>query len=178
MYRLRFVAPEKASHSTQQIFKKIVLVPNILCIMANSDVVVNVFANLNANLKNYKLSPKYRKMISLAVSEFNSCPYCVALHMNGAIETALLTRQECLDARRMTSADPKSDALLKLTQEILEKRGHIEDETIENVKHHGFVDQDIVEAIATISSITMANYTANVAKPELDFPEAPPIPKE
>jgi uncharacterized peroxidase-related enzyme len=175
MSRLGFIPPENASPSARQIFKKIVLVPNILCIMANSDVVLDAFAQLNANLENHKLSQKYRKIISLAVSQFNNCPYCIALHTQTAAEAALLTPQECLDARRMASPDPRANAMLKLTQEILEKRGHVEDATIEKVKQHGFDDQDIVEAIATLSFITMANYTANVAQPELDFPEPPPL---
>lgn len=175
MCRLRFIEPEDASDSTKEAFKKLVLVPNLLCIMANSDVVIEAFANHNANLDKYKLSTRHRKAITLAVSQFNDCNYCIALHTSNAIDSGILTSEECLDARRMKSPEPKMNALLELTKEILENRGRVGDEIIEKVKRHGFDDQDIVEAIATISLIIQANYTANVARPEIDFVEAPPL---
>ncbi len=175
MSRIRFVEPEEATASTKELFKKLVVVPNLLCIMANSDVVISQFAHHNDNLDLYKLSPRHRKIISLAVSEYNHCPYCIALHTNIAVDNGMLSPEECLHARRMKSPGPKIDALLNLTKELLETRGHISDETLENAKEHNFDDQDIIEIIATIALFTQANYTANAAKPELDYPEPQPI---
>ncbi|MDM8537852.1 carboxymuconolactone decarboxylase family protein [Desulfobacterales bacterium HSG17] len=173
MCRLRFVEPEETSPSTKKVFKKMVVIPNLFCIMANSDVVIDLFANHNANLDKYRLSAKYREIISLAVSQFNNCPYCIALHTSNAVDGGILTHQECLEARRMKSSNHKKNIILELTNEILEKRGDISDELIEKVKQKGFNDQEIIEAIATISLITQANFIANVSKPEIDYLEPP-----
>ena len=175
MCRIRFIEPEEANEYTKEIFKRIVFVPNLLCIMANSDVAIGLFAYHNANLDKYKLSTKYREIISLAVSQYNNCPYCIAFHTSNAVDNGLLTHQECLEARRMKSSHPKANVILKLTKEVLENKGNVEDEIIEQVKQQGFNDQDIIETIATISLITQANYTANLARPEMDSLEPPPI---
>jgi uncharacterized peroxidase-related enzyme len=175
MCRLRFIEPEEVNESTKEIFKRMVLVPNLLCIMANSDAAIGLFGYHNANLDKYKLSAKYREMISLAVSQFNKCPYCIAFHTSNAVDGGLLTHQECLEARRMISSDPKTDVILKLTKEILENLGHVSAGIIERVKQQGFNDQDIIETIATISLITQANYTANLARPEIDSLEPPQL---
>lgn len=114
-------------------------------------------------------------MISLAVSQFNNCSYCIALHTSTAVDGGVLTKEECIQARRMKSSDPKAGAILMLTKEVLEKRGKIDDETLLLIKNKGFDDQETVEAIALISFITLANLVANVGKPELDFIEPPPL---
>ncbi|MCP4583871.1 MAG: carboxymuconolactone decarboxylase family protein [candidate division Zixibacteria bacterium] len=178
MCRLRFIEPEEADPLTRKLFSKKVVIPNLLCIMANSEVVIDSFANYNANLDKFKLSVKYREIISLAVSQFNRCPYCIALHTSNAVDGGILTHRECLEARRRKSPDPKINVILKLTNEILEKRGHISDQIISKVKQQGFIDEDIIEAIAIISLIIQANYTASVSKPEIDFLEPPPLDEE
>jgi len=175
MSRLRFILPQEAGERTKGIFKKLVMVPNLFCIMANSEAVLDVYSCHHSHLGEYKLSPKLRKMISLAVSQFNACSYCIALHTSGAVSSGLLTPQECLDARRMTSPDPGAKAMLGFTRAVLENRGHVEDGTIEVMKCQGFDDREIIEAIAVIALINQANLTANVARPELDFPEPPAL---
>jgi uncharacterized peroxidase-related enzyme len=175
MCRLRFIEPQEVSPSTKAIFKKLGLVPNLLCIMANSDAAMASFADYTEHQERYKLSKKHRKMISLAVSQFNDCDYCIALHTADAVDGGVLSREECLDARRMNSPHPQENALLKLVGEVLVKRGHVDDETIAEARRNGFDDQDIIEMINIIGVINIANYTANVARPELDFLEPPPL---
>ncbi len=80
------------------------------------------------------------------------------MHTSGAIETGLLTQQECKESRQMKSHDPKINAILCFTKAILENRGHVK-----------------IETISLISLIIQANYVANVAKPEIDFPEPPSL---
>ncbi len=175
MRRLRLIEPDEANGPVKEIFKKLVLVPNILCQMANSDSVLDTYVHHHANLARYKLSGRYRKMISLAVSQFNGCSYCIALHTAGAVDGGILTQEECIEARRMKSPDPRADVLLRFTKEVLEKRGNIDEDVLPSVKNQGFDDQEIVEAVAVIAFITLANYTANVGKPEIDFREPPPL---
>ncbi len=168
MCRLKIIEPENANSLTKALFQKLVIVPNLLCIMANSDAVINSFAAHNANIDKYKLSSKYREIISLAVSQFNSCEYCIGLHTSNAVDNGLLTHEECLEARRMQSQNAKVNALLEFTEEILKRQGHVKDISIDKVRQQGFNDQDIIEITATIALITQANYTANIAKPEIE----------
>ncbi|MBU1340793.1 MAG: carboxymuconolactone decarboxylase family protein [Proteobacteria bacterium] len=175
MCRLQFIEPDKAEGPTKEIFKKLVLAPNVLCLMANSHSVLDTYVNHHVSLNEYKLSAKYRKLISLAVSQFNDCAYCIALHTATAVDGEILTKKECLEGRRMKSSDPKADALLAFTKEVLEKKGKVNEDTLFLTKNQGFDDQEIVEALAVISFITLANLTANVGEPELDFLEPQPL---
>ena len=173
--RLQFIEPDEATGKTRDIFQKLVMAPNILCLIANSEPVFDTYVQYHSSLLSYNLSEKHQKLISLAVSQFNDCMYCVALHTSTAIDGGILTREECIEARRMKSTDPKTDAILRFTRAVLERRGKIDNNTLVNVKSQGFNDQQIVEIIAVISFITLANLTANVGEPELDFIEPPPI---
>ncbi|MFH2060748.1 MAG: carboxymuconolactone decarboxylase family protein [Pseudomonadota bacterium] len=173
--RLQIIEPNEATGKTKEIFQQLVMIPNVLCLIANSESVLDTYAQYHSSLPAYKLSEKNRNLISLAVSQFNDCSYCIALHTSSAIDSGILTKDECLDARRMKSTNPKIDAILKFTKAVLEKQGRINDSIIEAVKNQGFDDQQIIEIIAVISFITLANFTANVGEPELDFLEPPPI---
>jgi uncharacterized peroxidase-related enzyme len=175
MCRLRFIEPDQATGPVKEIFEKLVLVPNVLCLMANSGPAMDTYAYHHAIVDKYKLSGRHRKMISLAVSQFNDCAYCIALHTAGAIDGGLLTKEECIEARRMKASDPKTHALLRFTRQVLEKRGKVDDETMRLMRNQEFDDQEMVEAIAMISFITLANFVANVGNPEMDFLEPPAL---
>ncbi len=175
MNRLHFVEPEDAGETTQEIFKNLVLIPNILCVIANSDAATAAFTDMNKHLKTCKLSEKHRKMVSLAVSQFNHCDYCISLHTTTAIEAGLLTPDDYIQVRKFESGDPKDLLILKFTKQVLKHQGRLDDENVMGFKAEGIDDQEMVEIIAVISFIQMANYTANLARPEMDFPEAPSI---
>jgi uncharacterized peroxidase-related enzyme len=173
--RLQFIEPEEGEGKIKEIFKKLVMVPNVLCIMANSEPVLENYTHFHYTQPSYKLSEKFRKMVSLAVSEFNECSYCVALHTSTAIDAGILTQSECIDARKMRSVDPKINTMLGFIREVLVKRGKVTSNSIDNIKNQGFNDQEIIEILAVVSFITLANFTANVGNPELDFLEPPKI---
>jgi uncharacterized peroxidase-related enzyme len=173
--RLQIIEPDETVGTTKDIFKKLVMVPNVLCLMANSEPVFENYTHFHYTQPSYKLAKKYRKMVSLAVSQFNDCLYCVALHTSTAIESGILSQEECLDARRMKSTVSKTNTILKFTKDVLENRGKVNDSSIKDIKRHGFTDQEIIEILSVISFITLANFTANVGKPELDFIEPPRI---
>jgi uncharacterized peroxidase-related enzyme len=173
--RLKMIEPDEATGKTKEIFRSLVMVPNVLCLIANSETVLDTYARYHSSLTSFKLAAKFRKMISLAVSQFNDCSYCVALHTASAVDGGILTEEACMEARRMRSTDPKVDAILRFTREVLSNHGKIGNRTLSMVKNQGFDDQQIVEIIAVISFITLANLTANIGEPELDFLEHPPI---
>ena len=73
------------------------------------------------------------------------------------------------------SEDPKTHAILRFTQEMVENRGNVSDETYKAVKEQGFSDEEIVDAIGTIALATLSNYIAVVGQTELDYLDAPPL---
>lgn len=173
--RLHYVEPEEADAYTRKLFKRIGMVPNLYCMMANSIDVFDGFVTFLAHLDNTGLDKKLREMVYLLTSQINACEYCLASHTSTAVENGVMTREESLDARRGTSADPKIDAMLKFTREVVEKRGQMRDETLQAVKDQGYTDSDIIAALGTVAMATLTNYTASVGRTELDFLDAPPL---
>ena len=175
MCRLRFVDPEDADDRLKSHFRKLGMVSNVFGVMANSETVLDLFITANERLDGGKLPSKIRRMIYLAVSEFNDCTYCLAYHTRLSTEAGLMSYEECLDARRMRSRNPKYNVILQFVREIFDTRGKVSDSAIDRVKKAGYSDEAIMEIIATISLAMLANLTANIGEPELDFLPAPPL---
>jgi uncharacterized peroxidase-related enzyme len=175
MTRLGYVEPEDAQPFVKKLFEKVGMVPNLYCMMASSAMSFDGFIKLNASLEGARLEKRYREMIYLATSQLNGCEYCQASHTATSVEHKILTAEECLQARRRRSPDPRADALLKFTDEVVTRRGHVTDEVLQRVRDQGFEDHDIVTAIAVIALATLSNYMANVGRPDMDYLDAPPI---
>ena len=175
MPRLNYVEPEEADAFTRKLFQKIGMVPALYCMMANSSTVFDGFIKLTACLDAAKLDKKLREMVYLLTSQINGCEYCLASHTSTAVEHGVMTLEESIQARKAQSPDPRADALLKFAKEVVEKRGHVSDETFQAVKDQGFSDEEIVETIGTIGLATLSNYTAIVGDTELDYLDAPPL---
>jgi uncharacterized peroxidase-related enzyme len=175
MTRLNYIEPEDADAFTRRLFKQIGMVPNLYCMMANSSTVFDGFIKLTACLDAAKLDKKLREMVYLLASQINGCEYCLASHTSTAVEHGVMTVEESLEARRAQSPDPKIDALLKFTKEVVEKRGHASDDAFQAVRGQGFTDEEIVEALGTIALATLSNYVAIVGQTELDYLDAPPL---
>jgi uncharacterized peroxidase-related enzyme len=175
MSGLNYVEPEDADAFTRKLFKKIGMVPNLYCMMANSSTVFDGFIKLTACLDAAKLDKKLREMVYLLTSQINGCEYCLASHTSTSVEHGVMAVEETLDARKGQSSDPRIDALLNFTKEVVEKRGHVRDEALDTMRNHGFTDGEVVEAIGTIALATLSNYVAIVGQTELDYLDAPPL---
>jgi AhpD family alkylhydroperoxidase len=112
-----------------------------------------------------------RERISLAVSEANQCNYCVSAH-SFLGSKAGLSESALLDARHGTATDEKTNAALVFARRIVEDRGHVNDEDVEEVRRAGYTDGEIAEIVANVALNIFTNYFNQVAGTEVDFPVA------
>lgn len=175
MPRLNYVEPEEADAFTRKLFDQVGMVPNLYCMMANSSTVFDGFLKLTRCMEAARLNKKLREMVYLLTSQINGCEYCLASHTSTAVEHGVMSKEETLQARKGESPDPRTDSMLRFAREVVEKRGHVSDETFQRVKEHGFSDEEIVEALGTIALATLSNYVAIVGEVELDYLDAPPL---
>ena len=175
MPRIKQLGQDEAQSWTKRLYKRVEgslgLVPNMFRCMGNSDVGLDGFLALNAGLGSGKLGPKNVKMIILLTSQLNDCEYCVAAHTQMALDPGLLTKEECMNARKAIGADEKTTKMLEFAKKVKLNNGKVTDDDIKIVRDAGFDDQEIVEMIGSIALITFANYISNVGEPDLDFPE-------
>ena len=174
MTRLTALNPEEVTGKTKDLFNavqaKLGVVPNMMRTMGNSPAVLEGYLNLSGVLSHGKLSAKTGELLALAVSEKNSCDYCVAAHTFVGEKLLKTDPQVLLDARTGNSADAKTAAILKFAQTLVSKNGLVNDEDVNTIKNAGVSDAEITETVAHVALNVLTNYFNNTANTEVDFP--------
>ena len=176
MTRLQPLDPATATGKTKELFNavqaKLGSVPNMMRTMANSEAVLEGYLNLSGALSHGKLNNKTGELIALAVSDSNSCDYCLAAHTFIG-EKLLKTDPAVLDAARIgESADSKTKAILQFAKTLVSKGGIVNDADVNAAKEAGINDAELSEIVAHVALNVLTNYFNNTANTEIDFPVA------
>lgn len=179
MSRIAAIQPDAATGKAQELFTavahKLGLVPNMTRVMAQSPSVLEGYLALSGALSKGSLPAKVREQIALAVAEANGCDYCLAAH-SAVGKMVGLTADQIIDSRHATSVEPKTEALLKLTHQVVAERGRVSDADIAAARDAGVSDVEIVEVVGQVALNLFTNYFNIVADTEVDFPRAPALP--
>ncbi len=168
---------EEVSTANQVIFdnleKAVGFVPNLFATYAHSENALGNYLNLS-NAKT-SLKTKEKEVVNLAVSEVNSCIYCLSAHtaiskMNGFTEDQILE----LRAGR-ASFDNKLDALARLAKNITENRGATDAAIVDNFFAAGWTRENLIDTIVLVGDKTISNYINNTTEVPVDFPVAQPL---
>jgi len=146
--------------------------PNLVNTAAHSPAALGAMLSLFASVGKSSLGAKTGELIAIAVAQSNGCGYCLAAHtaIGGAVG---LSAAALSDARRATSADARTSALLELSVAVNQSRGRVSDATIANARAAGLTEPEIVEVVAHVALNVFTNYLNNVACTTVDFPEVP-----
>jgi uncharacterized peroxidase-related enzyme len=167
----RFPAPELAD-LPQDIRERIAAVqeksgfiPNVFLALARRpDEFRAFFAYHDALMdKPGGLSKAEREMIVVATSGLNQCQYCVVAH--GAIlriraKNPLLADQVAVNHRK-ADLSPRQKAMLDFAVKVAERSQAIEDADYDNLRSHGFSDDDAWDIAAIAAMFAMSNRLAN-----------------
>ncbi|WP_343588000.1 carboxymuconolactone decarboxylase family protein [Flavobacterium sp.] len=174
MTRLTALNPEEVTGKTKDLFNvvqaKLGVVPNMMRTMGNSPAVLEGYLNLSGALSHGKLNAKTGELIALAVSESNSCDYCLAAHTFIGEKLVKADPAVLKAARLGKSDDAKTEAILQLAKTLISKNGLVNDEDVNKAKNAGVADAEIAETIGHVALNVLTNYFNNVAKTEIDFP--------
>ena len=178
MARIQPVQVDNANPKTAQLLqsveKKMGSVPNLISTLANSPAAAQAYLGFAQALAGGSLSAPLREQISLAVGQRNDCDYCVAAH-SFLGHKAGLGEEDILDARRGTASDEKAAAALEFARKIVENRGWVSDEDVEEVRRAEFTEGEIAEIVANVALNIFTNYFNHVAGTEVDFPVVPAL---
>src|SRR5262245_17487779 len=146
--------------------------PNLVITAAHSPAALGAMLSLFANVGKSSLGAKTGELLAIAVAQSNGCRYCLAAHtaIGGSIG---LSGAALGEARRATSADPRTAALLELAIAVNQSRGRVSDATLADARATGITDVEIVEVVAHVALNVFTNYLNNVADTTVDFPEIP-----
>ena len=162
-------APEKSRALLEKIQKSFRFIPNLFGVFANSPVLLEGYLGMESVFDKGTLSAVERSIVLLAASVENNCGYCTAAHST-VLKAFLHVPSEIVSAVRsyLPLPDPKLNSLVTLTREIVSKRGHVEEHTIENFLAAGYRKDQVLEVLMGIALKTVSNYLDHIAPTELD----------
>jgi uncharacterized peroxidase-related enzyme len=148
---------------------KIGMTPNFIRLFANSPQALEAYLGFSGSLSKGQLDVKTQERIALAVSEANSCSYCVSAHTTIG-QAAGLDSSEMVAARRGSSGDAKAAAMVTFARSINTNRGEVTSAEIDAVRKAGCNDGEIVEIISQVALHSLTNLLAKASRVEIDFP--------
>ena len=107
------------------------------------------------------------------MAEINGARYCLSAHYALARKLGL-DDDEIRAARRATSADRQTHAMLRFAQSVALQRGEISDADFQTLRLAGFTDSLVAEIVSNIALNIFTNYFNSVARTDVDFPVLKP----
>ena len=167
-------APAAVKPQLDGIQQKLGMVQNLLRTLAQSPATLDTYLQISGALSKGALSTRERELIALRVSELNACGYCLAAHAAIA-GSAGVPKETIVDARQGTSTDGREEVLLDLAEAIVEQKGHVPDQQLEEAARWGIGPNEVLEIVAHVAFNILTNFANHVAETDLDFPAAPEL---
>ena len=140
-------------------------IPNVFLVLAHRPAEFRAFFDYHDALmeKDSNLTKGEREMIVVATSNLNQCQYCVVAH--GAILRIREKNPEIADQIAVNYR--KADFAIKVSQQAQE----VCDADFEELKRHGFNDEDIWDISGIAAFFGLSNRMANVTnmRPNAEF---------
>jgi uncharacterized peroxidase-related enzyme len=141
-------------------------VPNVFLALAHRPAEFRAFFAYHdaLMLKDGGLTKGEREMIVVATSAVNDCLYCVVAH--GAIlriyEKAPLLAEQVAVNHRKADITPRQKVMLDFALKVCRDSAAVDDADFENLREHGFSDEDIWDIAAITAFFGLSNRMANV----------------
>jgi uncharacterized peroxidase-related enzyme len=144
--------------------------PNMTKAMANSPALLKGYLELSGALNSGVLDGAAREQIALAVSQVNSCSYCLSAHSYLAEHVAHVSVDDIAAARRAKAPNAKTAALLGFATAVNDTRGAIAAADVDAVRSAGASDEEIAETIGHVALTVLTNYFNKAVRVDVDFP--------
>lgn len=147
-------------------------IANIFQGLANSPSAFQIYLTLEKLISEGSLNPVEQEIVRLVVSQYNGCKYSIAFHTETARQKGL-NEDQIQDIRAGHSENPRYFELIIFTRQILESRGYVRDEDIEEFRREGYTDEHIVDIVTIIGEQMFINYFNHINLTDLDLPKVP-----
>lgn len=165
-------APEASRPLLEQVTKQLGSAPNLFRLAAQSPAALEGYLGIFGALGKGRLPAATRERIALAIAEYNGCGYCLSAHTYLGANLAKLSPEEIAANRKGRSADAKANAALVFAVKVADRRGHVSDVDLHEVRAAGYDDAQIIEIVQHVALNIWTNYLNEVAQTEIDFPVA------
>ena len=161
-------APERSKPALQQLRSAFGMLPNIAGAMATSPVLINSLVGLFQNVHGGSFTEAQIQTLLLTNAVTNACAWAVAFHTALALEQGLDPEDVDAIRERRLPKDSKLAALSALAKALIERRGRLDDQDVDQFIAAGFGKDHALEVIAVVAASTITNYTGSVTKTPLE----------
>lgn len=176
MTRLSVVQPGQAEGDVRAIYDAVQAqfgtVPSIFQGLGNSPAALSALLAMAEALKSASLTEAEQHVVYLVTSQANNCDYCLSAHTLLGRQSGL-SDEEMLAVRRAVAGAGRYLALARFARAVIDQKGFVSDEELEEFRGAGYGDAHVVEVCAVIAQATFTNYFNHVHDTPLDFPLAP-----
>jgi uncharacterized peroxidase-related enzyme len=160
--------PEAAKETLDRVEKSFGMIPNLAWVMAEAPALLKGYFTLNDLFAESSFSAGECQVISLCISHWNQCHYCVPAHSFLAKQAQVAP--EIVTAIREDKPLPeeKWEALRRFIYILLEKRGYADEADLQAFYQAGFTLENVLEVILGIGLNILSNYTNHIAKTPID----------
>lgn len=144
-------------------------VPNLLATMAHSPSALRVYLTANLGFQHGTLTPGEQQIVLLAASRENDCEYCSTSHSALARFFANVPSDAVIAIESgLPLSDPKLNALVDVTRQLVSHRGHAPKETINAFLDAGYSKDQLLEVLVGVGLKTISNYFDHISAVEVD----------
>lgn len=154
--------------------KALGVTPNMTKVMANSPALLQGYLALSGALAGGVLPAPVRERLALATAEYNGCEYCLSAHTYIGAHIAKVDADELEAARDAKSSDPRTGALLALSDAVARGRGQVEEGVLQAARDAGATDAEIGEVVGHLALNVLTNYFNILARVDNDWPVVTP----
>jgi alkylhydroperoxidase family enzyme len=161
-------APEGSKSALQTLNSAFGMLPNIAGALATSPVLINSLVGVFGNVHGGSFTEPQIQTVLLTDAVTNASTWAVAFH------TFLLLKEgiDPADVQAIREGrlpkDGKLAALSALARTMIEKRGRLDDQDVDQFIAAGFGQEHVLEVISIVAASTITNYTASITKPPLE----------
>lgn len=167
--------PDDIRTRIETVAEKSGFVPNVFLVLAHRPEEFRAFMAYHDTLmeKESGLTKGERELIVVATSALNDCQYCVVAH--GAIarirmKNPLIADQVAINYRKADLTD-RQKAMLAFSLKVAGESAAVVDADLDELRAHGFSDEDIWDMGAIAAFFAMSNRMANLTsmRPNAEF---------
>jgi alkylhydroperoxidase family enzyme len=161
-------APERSKPALQQLQSAFGMIPNLIGAMSTSPVLINSLVGLFGNVHGGSFTEPQIQTVLLTDAVTNASTWAVAFHTALALKEGIdpADVQAIRDGR--LPKDSKLAALSALARTMIEKRGRLDDQDVDQFIAAGFGKDHALEVVAIVAASTITNYTGSITKTPLE----------
>ena len=161
-------APERSKPPLEQLQSAFGMIPNIAGAMATSPVLINSLVGLFGNVHGGSFTEPQIQTVLLTDAVVNACTWAVAFHTALALKRGIDPADVLAIREGRLPKDGKLAALSALARTMIEKRGRLDDQDVDQFIAAGFGKDHALEVIAIVAASTITNYTGSLTKTPLE----------